>query len=91
MQRHVHRLSNILIAVEGDHATSEAYIMVVLRPSDGIELVAYGRYLDRWSCRGGVWAIDARRYVHDFGSRRAVEDDGIASPAMRDATDPSYA
>lgn len=94
MRGHVHRVSNILIEVDGAEARSEAYVNVVLRFLDGaeeFESVAYGRYLDRWSCRDGRWAIEARRYIHDFGERRPVRDDGIPSAAARDRTDPSYA
>ena len=94
MRRHVHRVSNILIEVAGAEARSETYVMVVLRFFDGaeeVEAIAQGRYLDHWSCRDGRWAIEARRYIHDFGENRPVRDDGIPSAAARDRTDPSYA
>jgi SnoaL-like domain len=94
MRRHVHSVSNILIEVDGAEARSETYVTVLLRFLDGaeeVETIAHGRYLDRWSCRDGRWAIEARRYIHDFGENRPVRDDAIPSTAARDRTDPSYA
>lgn len=93
MRRHAHRIANILIEVDGLRARSEAYVTVLLRLVENgteVELVAHGRYLDHWSCRDGSWAIEARRYIHDFGGRHAITDDGIASAAARDRSDPSY-
>ena len=53
-----------------------------------------GRYLDRWSLRAGVWAIDHRHYLDDF---QALYDmpltaltDGSQSTGRRGPDDPSY-
>lgn len=95
MVAHVHRISNILITLDGDRAASEAYVHAVLRfEQDGVmqQGTAYGRYLDRWSRRNGRWAIDHREYVQD------IDEVGNAGPPLvgaiggrRDRTDPSYA
>jgi hypothetical protein len=52
------------------------------------EITARGRYLDRWSRRDGVWAIDERRFVTDMQSSAAV--DAKPGAGRRDSTDPSY-
>jgi hypothetical protein len=97
LDRHSHQVTNILIDVDGDTATSESYVTVALRtkPTDGtaMEIESRGRYLDRWSRRDGMWAIDHRRFVEDL---RRVHDaaplEGAAIGASRrDPGDPSYA
>jgi hypothetical protein len=60
-----HQVTNFLISVDGDQATSETYVTATLRMGDN-DVVARGRYLDRWSCRNGVWGVDARRYEDDI-------------------------
>jgi hypothetical protein len=92
---HVHQVHNTLIEFDGDRAASEAYYTAVLRmdtPSGRtIDRVVRGRYLDRWSCRAGVWAVDHRRVVHDIESvtdvRTTGRTDGLA---RRSPEDPSY-
>ena len=102
---HSHQVTNILIDVDGDSAGSEAYVTGFLwNVSDAgtvSHMVAIGRYLDRWSFRAGVWAIDHRRFVYDavlpsdssdrslFG-RLATQRSPRQSAARRDQTDPSY-
>src|SRR5690242_10438101 len=52
MESHSHQINNVLIEVNGDSAVSEAYVTVVLqqkRANGAAELVARGRYLDRWT------------------------------------------
>lgn len=107
---HSHQVTNILIDVDGDRAGSESYALGTLwNVSDTgvlVQLSAYGRYLDRWSRRAGVWAIDHRRFVydavftsapsvpveaqHDVLGQLAVRRDPRATAGRRDHTDPSY-
>jgi hypothetical protein len=96
--RHSHQVTNILIdIVDDEHAVSEAYYTAVLRPpavDDRVtDLVLRGRYLDRWSRRGGVWAIDHRVAVSDIlttsESPAGLADDS-ASAARRGPDDPSH-
>ena len=61
-----HQLSNIMITVDGDRATSESYVHACIRVGDGNDIVVRGRYLDTWSCRAGEWRIDDRRYENDL-------------------------
>jgi hypothetical protein len=95
---HSHQITNILIDVNGESATSEAYVTVALRtkPDGGsiMDIVDRGRYLDRWSRRHGVWAIDYRTFVEDFQAVYPVPlneaTDGSQSTGRRAADDPSY-
>ncbi|KPI20355.1 hypothetical protein OK074_1184 [Actinobacteria bacterium OK074] len=94
---HSHLVSNVLVEVDdaAGTAASEAYVSVWLctRPADGrvTDLFHRGRYVDRWSRREGVWAIDHRTYVGDL-YREVPRPAGAAVDlsGRRDGTDPSY-
>jgi hypothetical protein len=60
-----HQLSNVLIEVAGETATSESYVTACVR-AGGTDVVARGRYFDSWSNRDGRWRIDGRRYRNDI-------------------------
>lgn len=88
-----HQVANILIEVSGDAAVSEAYVTAAQRrDTDGrlYQTTIRGRYLDRWSRRDGRWAIDARRYVHDFADVRELTDAGMPASGAKDRSDPAY-
>jgi hypothetical protein len=64
-----HTVTNVLIEVDGDSAWSESQVLVHLirrgsepRTTD----VMAGRYLDKFSRRGGEWRIDERTVVLDW-------------------------
>jgi hypothetical protein len=61
-----HQVTNIMISVDGDRATSESYVTACVRMEGGSDVVVRGRYLDTWSRRNGEWRIDVRRYVNDL-------------------------
>lgn len=89
---HSHQIATVGIEVYGSHAASEAYVTVRLRTAvqgGFTEHVYVGRYLDRWSCRDGRWAIDHRVWVLDFDSRHHVSPTQPIG-GRRDAGDPSY-
>jgi hypothetical protein len=92
---HAHQIATVGIIVAGDRAASEAYVTVRLRSSgaDGgeTEEVFVGRYLDRWSCRAGRWAIDHRVWVLDFHEADRPVTSRLAGTGRRDRDDPSYA
>ena len=98
MLGHSHQIANVLIEVDGDRAGSEAYVTATLwgalEPGTLTTIVSRGRYVDRWSCRDGVWAIDHRCFAEDLTVTTALPDAGPpgadASPARRDRSDPSY-
>lgn len=77
-------------------AASEPYVSVWLQgqPVDGVVTDYYhrGRYVDRWSLRAGVWAIDHRPYLGDLYREevRSVSGD-VELTGRRNTTDQSYA
>ena len=66
-----HRITNILIQVNGDTAVSECTGTATLlvkqdKGPDYEERWMHSRYLDRWSKRGGKWALDSRVTIMDY-------------------------
>jgi len=95
MQCHSHQITNVLIEVDGDTASSEAYVTVALWTlPDGsgkqTEMVGRGRYLDRWSRRDGVWAIDHREHLLDMHTVHELHKGAISTGSTRDQSDPSF-
>ena len=91
---HSHQVTNAIITLDGESAASEAYVTARLRsiPKLGVafDTIVCGRYIDRWSCRRGAWAIDHRIFVTDIHSVLEVAS-GVEPPeSRRDTTDPSY-
>ncbi len=68
-----HQLTNVLVDVDGERATSESYITACVR-AGGTDVVVRGRYSDTWSRRAGEWRIDDRRYRHDIVQMIPVAD-----------------
>jgi SnoaL-like domain len=60
-----HQLTNVLIDVGGEKATSQSYVTACIRTS-GVDVIVRGRYLDTWSRRKGTWRIDERRFTSDL-------------------------
>lgn len=90
---HSHQIATVGIEVDGDQAVSEAYATVRLRSGTGggvTEEFYAGRYLDRWSCRDGRWAIDHRVWVLDFDELDRPVTANLPSDSSRDKRDPSY-
>lgn len=88
-----HRVTNVLITVDGEQAGSESHVIATLRRMEGDRLLqtsVWGRYLDRWSRREGRWAIDRRIYVHDFDEVHEVTATALPGVGRRDREDPSY-
>ncbi len=106
-----HVVSNILIDLdlEANRAGAETYWSLVLRvPRDGVEydIIAGGRYLDRFERIDGVWAIRHRASLMDVSRVEAVRQtpadfgdaplivpnnpEATTVPWARDFTDHSY-
>jgi hypothetical protein len=108
-ENHQHLLGNMTVVVNGDTAASETYVTATLRsfPDESgrrVDVVIRGRYLDRWSKRDGLWAIEDRLYISDVYSEYEVlptealsaehvpdRADTSAWRGSRDSSDPSYA
>lgn len=96
METHSHQITTVHVELAGERAASEAYVSVALRSKPGRtparDILSRGRYVDRWSRRGGRWAIDHRIYLNDWMSYAPLPE-GATSPltGRRDESDPSYA
>ena len=93
LDNHSHQIANILISLDGDRASSEAYVTAALRMRQDDHLLhidVRGRYLDRWALRDGRWAIAHRDYVHDFDDARVVTTTQAQGWGKRDREDLSY-
>ena len=91
---HSHQVTNIVIELDGERAGSEAYVTANLRMERGgklLQMTVLSRYIDRWSKRGGRWAIDHRVAVMDMDEVREVTPMKQLDQGRRDRTDPSYA
>jgi ketosteroid isomerase-like protein len=67
----LHRTSNMWIAVDGDTARSESYVLAYVENRDGdtgVQRFVGGRYLDRHALRDGEWRLTHRTYVMDFNT-----------------------
>lgn len=91
---HTHQMTNILINLDGAKATSETYFISSLHAeptaTSATTRLIRGRYLDRWSKRGGRWAMDHRQIIVDFSTVENATGPNGASAGRRDRTDPSY-
>jgi len=95
MERHSHQITNVLIEVDGDAATSEAYVIVALwrnPEADGsqTQIESRGRYLDRWSKRNGRWAIDERLHIVDLQTAAPLQRADVNEESSRSLADPSF-
>jgi hypothetical protein len=91
---HSHQISNIIIALDGERASSESYVTATLRMAagDGMkQMMVWSRYIDEWSRHDGRWGIDNRVAVIDFDEIRDVVPMNSTSRGRRDPSDPSYA
>ena len=91
---HSHQIANIIIECAGEQAVSEAYVNSAMRMMHGDQLLQVntrGRYLDRWSKRGGRWGIDRRVFVCDFDEVHPAVSGSIPSRQAMGPEDPSYA
>jgi hypothetical protein len=63
-----HLLGNHLITVDGDTGLGELYITALLRTKgdEPFDMIAGGRYLDRYLRREGQWRLAERRVVMDW-------------------------
>jgi hypothetical protein len=55
-----HMISNIMIAIAGDTAQSEAHFFAHHDRGDAGDRFVKGRYIDTWARRDGVWKITHR-------------------------------
>ena len=91
---HSHQVANLIIRFDGALAFSEAYVTSAMRMMQGdtlLQITTRGRYLDRWSRRGGDWRIERRMFVADLDEIRTATPGAIPPRFTLDRNDPSYA
>lgn len=94
-----HNITNAVIELDGDKATCECYVIIAQgdeSAGDAVDVIVYGRYLDRFERRNGVWKISYRQILIDWHQnlpRTANWSEGMGAAMVRgarDKTDPSY-
>jgi hypothetical protein len=94
-----HSISNALYIIDGDHAEGELLTRAYHRTADhSREIIGYGRYVDRYEKREGIWKFSYRSLVMDYDEVRVIEKSdaapdagaGDASIGSAGADDPVY-
>jgi SnoaL-like protein len=63
-----HYMTNEYVEIDGNKATSETYILALMRKREEgklFDVMISARYLDRFECRNGEWRIVHRLLVND--------------------------
>lgn len=86
-----HHVTNILVQRDGDEAKVESYFIAFHAQDEGGRAFVTGRYLDRFTLRGGEWKIQQRRVVIDADSpaTKAMDLSDYPRGGRREA-DPSH-
>jgi ketosteroid isomerase-like protein len=72
LKKTTHRISNVIIEVDGEIAFSEAYFVAFHRfakEGKDYDVLVGGRYLDRFERRNGIWKIAHRQVVFDWNRK----------------------
>ena len=80
-----HTISNILVEVEGDKASAETYFVAYHQIGEGdeaIDMIAAGRYFDKFEKRGDEWKFSHRKAVYDW-NRNDPASENWSSPEMK--------
>ncbi|MGB0975968.1 MAG: nuclear transport factor 2 family protein [Prolixibacteraceae bacterium] len=96
IERTHHRLSNIIVEVDGDKAYAEAYVWAyhyVVTPDGNKEGILLGRYQNQLERRDGEWKISYRLTIFDSNQTldaSDVWDDDFRNLGKRFPEDQSY-
>ena len=85
-ERTQHFITNISVVFDGNKASTECYFYAHhVMPSEGgnKDVIAAGRYLDRFENRDGAWKIIHRKAVYDW-SRVEESKSGWETPPVSD-------
>lgn len=94
----LHGLLNHSCELDGDTAHAETYYLYIAANPDDTNMLAAGRYIDRFDRRGGEWKVAARNTVIEWSIVQPALDNPLAAVAdiwangviARDRTDISY-
>jgi len=77
-----HFIGNVLVEMKGaDAAVAESYFVATHRIGEQ-DMVAAGRYLDRFARRDGVWRLSHRGAVYDWSTTAPASDAAWRNPPM---------
>lgn len=97
-KQHQHIITNHNAEIDGDTAHTETYYIFWGENNDAPPTLAFGRYVDRFEKRDGVWAIAHRVCVNQYAGEFTAIDipeeylalQHATGPNTRDKTDISY-
>lgn len=72
-----HIVTNVSIALDGDHAASETYFLTFSRRDTGPEpfdSLTMARLMDRWERRDGAWKIAHRRVAWEWNHEMPLNE-----------------
>ena len=81
-ERTNHQVTNVLIDLDGDTASSEAYVTAAntIKGTDLVYVIR-GRYLDEWARREDRWRIVHRRFTTDMWQLVPLNHAAMPGPA----------
>jgi len=95
-----HNVTTVNLALNGDHAEGEVYILAFHKVKDGsrsFDMLIGGRYFDKYERRGGIWKFSHRSIVADWAYPAEPSAVNLAHPMLDGAyigcpgaADPSY-
>lgn len=95
-----HNVTTINLAIEGDRAEGEVYLIALHRvkaEEGAFDVLVGGRYFDKYERRGGVWKFAHRAIVADWANIHAPSIVNLDHPFLKGAfigkpgpEDPSY-
>ena len=88
-ERTQHYTSNVNFVLDGDKAATEAYFFahhVVPGEAGKNDVIAAGRYCDKFEKRDGEWRISHRKAIYDW-SRVDATKDGWSKPPISEILD----
>lgn len=100
MRRLHHNVTTVNIALDGDYAEGEIYVLAfhqVETDGEPLDLLIGGRYLDRYERRGGRWKFSERAVLADWATVTQPSAVRLDHPLIEgshigraDAADPGY-
>ena len=69
-----HYITNIIIKVDGDQASSVSDYLVVRESGADLIPVMGGTYKDQWVRQDGTWRFKRKEIVHDIGGNMALKN-----------------
>ncbi|RLQ22677.1 nuclear transport factor 2 family protein [Seongchinamella sediminis] len=95
-----HNITNVNIALDGDYAEGEIYVLAFHRirtDAQPMDLLIGGRYFDRYEKRDGIWKFSHKAVVADWATVNAPSTVQLDHPLVKGSRigrpgpeDPSY-